>query len=376
MATEITEYSKTEAALTDLKERYGSVIFEVATKDGMALAVKGRAELRGYRIDLEKERVRIKAPALERCRLIDTEAKRITGELVALEDPIDGLIKAEEGRKEAERQAKVAAELERTTAIQARIAEIRNEPAMMAGKSSGAIQSSIDDISAQDVAPWAQEFAEQALAITAATIAQLSQMRDGAKAQEEAAAAEAKRIADERAELAKLRAEQEERARQAAEVERKQAAEESLRRQAIEAAERASREKIEAEERAARLAREEADRQAEALREAERAKLRHEQELEAARLAAARAEEDRARAEEEAKKRQEAEVIAQAQAERDSLLRAEQDRLESVQREANRLEQEILDANAMLQRFVERFEHVLRFAKVIKAIRAHLEQAT
>lgn len=107
--TPIAEYSETAAALADLRQKYEKVVFQVATKDGMQVAVKARAELRGYRVALEKKRVEIKAPALERTRLIDAEAKRITAELSALEDPIDSLIKQEEGRKERERAEREAA---------------------------------------------------------------------------------------------------------------------------------------------------------------------------------------------------------------------------------------------------------------------------
>lgn len=116
MATEIVEYSKTEAALSDLAHRYKDVIFDVKSKDGMMSAIKGRAEIRTYRVNLEKLRIEIKAPALKKCQLIDSEAKRITVELVALEDPIDAQIKKEEMRKEDERTAVARAEAERIAA--------------------------------------------------------------------------------------------------------------------------------------------------------------------------------------------------------------------------------------------------------------------
>jgi colicin import membrane protein len=55
---------------------------------------------------------------LERGRLIDGEAKRISSQLAAIEDPIVDQIKAEERRIEAERQAAIAAEQERLAAIE------------------------------------------------------------------------------------------------------------------------------------------------------------------------------------------------------------------------------------------------------------------
>lgn len=103
MTTEIVEYSKTEAALSDLASKYKGVIFDVTTRDGMQTAIKGRAELRELRVALEKTRKAIKEPALRRTQQIDSEARRITAALSALEDPIDAQIKKEEDRKEFER---------------------------------------------------------------------------------------------------------------------------------------------------------------------------------------------------------------------------------------------------------------------------------
>lgn len=116
--TAIVEYSKTEAALADLAQRFKGVIYDVTKPDGMVEAKKARAELRDYRVSLEATRVEIKAPALERCRLIDAEAKRITTALTALESPIDAQIKREEQRKEDERNAEIRAEQERLAAAE------------------------------------------------------------------------------------------------------------------------------------------------------------------------------------------------------------------------------------------------------------------
>ena len=90
MTTEIVEYSKTEAALSDLAQRYKGVLFDVTTREGLSAAIKGRVELRGYRVALEKTRVEIKAPALKRTQLIDSEARRITAEIEALVERAEG----------------------------------------------------------------------------------------------------------------------------------------------------------------------------------------------------------------------------------------------------------------------------------------------
>src|SRR4030042_4718418 len=102
MGSSIQEDSKTEAALAILRGKYAGVVYDVASLDGMKTDKEARAELRGYRVELERVRKDIKAPALKRCTEIDTEAKRITRELSALEDPIDSAIKSEEGRADRE----------------------------------------------------------------------------------------------------------------------------------------------------------------------------------------------------------------------------------------------------------------------------------
>lgn len=122
--TGIVEYSKTEAALADLRERMANVEYDVTTIKGMDIAKKDRAEVRGLRTGLEAMRKQIKAPALAHCQLIDAEAKRITAELLKLEEPIDAQIKARELALEAERQARELAERQRITAIHERIASI------------------------------------------------------------------------------------------------------------------------------------------------------------------------------------------------------------------------------------------------------------
>lgn len=107
---EITEYSATQAALATLAHNYKSVVYQVATMDGMRSAKAARSDIKGYRVDLEKMRKEIKEPALRRCQLIDDEARRITAELVALENPIDAQIKTEEQRVEELRGAAIRAE--------------------------------------------------------------------------------------------------------------------------------------------------------------------------------------------------------------------------------------------------------------------------
>jgi hypothetical protein len=158
MSTSIQEYSETESALAVLSEKYKGTLFDVTSPQGMSDAKKSRAELRGYRVALEKKRVEIKAPALKRTQEIDSEARRITAALIALEDPIDAQIKAEENKKENERLAKEKAEADRIEAEQraareaeeAKMAAERAEIARRQAEIAAAEKASRDKIEAEE----------------------------------------------------------------------------------------------------------------------------------------------------------------------------------------------------------------------------------
>lgn len=205
-STEILEYSQTAAALADLRARLGGVAYDLSTIKGLDVAKKDRAEVRGLRVALEAKRVELKAPALERSRLIDAEAKALTAELVAIEKPIDDQIKAEERRKEAEKVAKENAEREAAALVSKRIEDVRRVAFQAAGMNSGGIALLISGL--QKIEITLAEYGDrsgEALQAKAETLAKLEEMHAAAKAQE----IETARIAAEREELNRLRAEQE-----------------------------------------------------------------------------------------------------------------------------------------------------------------------
>jgi len=218
--SEIQEYSQTEAALGELRETFKGAVFEVETSQGMNQAREARAEIKGYRVDLEKTRKAIKAPALDHCRKIDAEAKRITNELVMLEEPIDKQIKVEENRKEKERQAKIDAERARVRDIQVRIEAIRAAVDLVKKSAPGAddIQVRIDDLAAIVIDESFAEFQNDATVAQIEAITELGEYLVAQRNRE----LEDKRLAAEREELDRLRAEQDERDRVALEARRKE----------------------------------------------------------------------------------------------------------------------------------------------------------
>jgi hypothetical protein len=304
--TSIAEYTPTAAGLAELRQKHQGVVYDVTVPKEMKAAKEARAELRTLRTDLEKKRVEIKAPALERCRLIDEEAKRLTAEIRALEEPIDVQIKAEEARAEAEKLAKLEAERLRVEGIAKAIEDIRNVPAGLIGKPAVIIEGQLAKLRDQVLDPdfFAERFreAEDALAATISRVEQ--QLRDQREHE-----AEQKRIAADRAELERIRAENERLQREAderaaaerAEADRKaqeQRDREAAEQREREEAERAERQRQEDEARAAREAQERAEREA---REAELAAERERQAAEQKHLDDERAELERQRKAAEAK---------------------------------------------------------------------------
>ena len=374
--TAIAEYSPTAAALADLRTRLGNVAYDLSTGKGMDIAKKDRAEVRGLRVALEAKRVELKAPALERSRLIDAEAKALTAELVALEQPIDAQIKAEEGRKAAEKAAKEQAEREAAAKVQTRFDDLRDVVGLMVGKASNVIACTYNEVA--KFTPTLEDFGDRAGEAAQAKVqvlAKLEEMRDTAEAHE----AEQARMEAERQELARQRAEQE--ARDKAERERL-AAEQKAAAAAL-AAQRAAFEAEQAQARAEAKAREDADR---ARRDEEDRKAREARAAEDKRIADARAElEAQQRAIREAEEAKAAVARKAEQAAADATAAAERKRLDDEAAAARAEQQRIADeARAEQQRKGEERERLEAASRRVRdaapallvALRAMVHKAT
>ncbi|MHB1266428.1 MAG: DUF1351 domain-containing protein [Acidithiobacillus ferriphilus] len=289
MNAEIAEYSPTAAALAELRQKYEKSVFDTATPNGMAKAIAARRELREIRVNLEKLRKELKAPALERSRLIDAEAKTLTAQIESLENPIDAQIKAEEQRKADEKAERERIEREELMALQNRVTTIRNAGVKYAGKTADEIAGVIRRLTDFEIGDDFGPMQPEAHAAKAETLATLREMWDRAKEHE----AEAERLKIERAELeAQRKAQEEQAAKDRAELDRLRA--EAAARQAAIRAEHDA--KIAAEE----VKRAEEKAKAQAIRDAEQAEL------------------DRQRAEIEAERQKvEADRLAQEQAARE-----------------------------------------------------------
>ena len=283
MTREIQEYSQTQAALSVLRSKYLDRLFDVNTTDGLKEAKEARSDVRGYRTGLEKMRKELKAPALERSRLIDSEAKQITAELVELETPIDAQIKEHEAKKEAERQAKIEAEQKRVEGIQERIGKLRSwaDDAVRENLPSDHLEQWIADIDAEPIDESFDEFLDQAQDAKTATLARLREIHAATVERE----TEQTRLSAERAELEELRTANEKREAQA-QARRKRA--EAKAREKREAEEQKQREELEAQRKEQAEAQKKIDKENARLAK-ERAELERQQREEKERKEAAQA---------------------------------------------------------------------------------------
>lgn len=205
VTTALADFDKIAAGLAALTKNYGGVLYDVQTTAGMEAAKAARATIRKPRYEIESIRKGAKAPLLAIGKRLDSEAARITVELMKLEEPIDTQIKTEEGRKEREKAERAAAELARVQGIHSRIDALRSLPVKAANRTPEQIATLIAEAEAIVIDDSYAEFIESARQAHASSVAALRGLHGMAVQQE----AEQARIVAERAELVRLRAEQE-----------------------------------------------------------------------------------------------------------------------------------------------------------------------
>jgi len=207
VTTAVAEFDRVAAGLAELKSRYVGLIYDFTKPGEMDRAKKDRLAVRAPRYEIETIRKGAKAPILALGKKLDSEAARITAEILSLEDPIHAQITNEEDRKEAERLAKIEAERKRQEDINNHIEYIRSLPLKGAGKTSAHARKILAEAEEIEIGDEFAEFAEVARTALVSAIAALT----GIVAEREAHEAEQERIKAEREELTRLRKEQAER---------------------------------------------------------------------------------------------------------------------------------------------------------------------
>ena len=249
-ALTVIERAKAALGVTDKVEQElrelaaGTVtITKITNADGREQVHAARMVLKNRRVDLEKDGKGARDDATQFSKAVIAEEKRLIGLISGEEQRLQGLQEAWDAARAAEKQAKIDAELKRITDLQARVVKLRGNQTLTASTDPALIAKHIDDITAISIDASFEEFQQPANDAKVAGLARLRDLHTAALAH----AAEQERIVAERAELAKLRAAEEE--RQAAE--RQRLADEERRakeaREAQEAEMRAARERQEAE---------------------------------------------------------------------------------------------------------------------------------
>jgi hypothetical protein len=209
----VTRFEPFKRQLASAKRAASKAVFDITTTAGMKQAKELRASFRTIRLAIETARKDIKAPIIEAGKKIEAVANELKAEVEPHEDKFDALVKAEEQRKEAEKQRLIELERARVEAIENRLALIRNAPGTLLKADSAALEQALAEWSTKRLEPGDyEEFLEGALTALNDTVDQLRAMLTEAQTREAAARqAEADRL-----ELARLKAEQEERDRKAA----------------------------------------------------------------------------------------------------------------------------------------------------------------
>jgi hypothetical protein len=206
VSTALVKIDKVAAGIADLRAKYGSVVFDVTTVKGMKEACEARAEIREPRYEVERLRKAAKRPILDLGKKLDTEAERITNELLAIENPLDLQITAEQTRKEDEKKAREEAERKRIEDIHSRIEnDIRQAAFAATNRKAAEIEVLIKDVVAIEINESFAEFRQQAEGAKATTLIRLRAALANAQAME----AEQARLAAERAENERVRKENE-----------------------------------------------------------------------------------------------------------------------------------------------------------------------
>lgn len=330
-AANVLAFDETKTKLVALAAESARIV-EITGAPGYQEAQAARVKLKFARVDIEKRGKAAREDAQAFAKAVIGKERELVEIIAPEEDRLQTLQDKWDSIVALEKAAKAEAERLRVLNIRLAIDAVRGLPLQAVGATSAQIADLINransplgidaqefDIEARRVQ---QDAVERLTAAHAAAVAEEQRREDFRIAKE----LEDRRIAEERAELARLRAEQESRA-----------AEERARL----AAEREAEEKRQAE---ARKAQDEADRKAAAEREAAAAAERAKQaeELRMQRAAEEQARRERLAAEEAERKEREAKEAAErAERERIAAETAERQRIEAerIQREREHLEQ-------------------------------------
>lgn len=218
-STELTVIQRATAALAQQEREKELISLAASSKtitvitnaDGYQQVHSARMALKRERLCIEKLGKKAREDATAFSKAVIAEEARIIGLIEPEEKRLQKLQDAEDTRIEAERQAKIDAELRRLEALQERVAELRGNMSLSSTSGAALIAEHIADLEKIAVDESFQELQQQAVDVKAAGIARLTALHLAATVHEEAQA----KLKAEQEELARFRAKAaEEKARQ------------------------------------------------------------------------------------------------------------------------------------------------------------------
>jgi hypothetical protein len=199
---------KTEEELKALAASSISIT-AITNPDGLEQCRRARIVLKNTRVAIENIGKGAREDAVKFQKAVLAEQNRLVAILEPEETRLQAIQNAWEAKVEAEKQAKIDAEIARVNALKARTAELHGCLTLTPSSGSTLIQQHIDDLDAIAVDETFEEFQAEAATVKDAALKRLGALWTAARSHE----AEHRRLADERADLARQRAEQAERDR-------------------------------------------------------------------------------------------------------------------------------------------------------------------
>ena len=206
----LAQFTRTEAALRLVAEKYRDVAFAVETSRGMADAKAAREDLRtNGRYAIQRAEKQVKDEVNDLKRAIADEAERLIAIVKPVEEAVHAQIVARESVLAAEKAERDRIEAERVAKHRAGIETIRGYVAQAQGKTAAQIERALAVVNVISIGTEWEEFQGEATSM----VLSVTEALRGLHAATAARDAEAARIEAQRIEQARVAAEQAERQR-------------------------------------------------------------------------------------------------------------------------------------------------------------------
>lgn len=165
---EVEIFTKTQAGLAALEEKYSEFPDPSESKENYDAVKAGVKELTSLRTSIEAKRKEVKQPYLDACRIIDGQAKGIIERIVAIEEPMKAAKKEVDEREKREKEARLKRLNDRIQEMRDAVRQARNVP-------SEVVEQIIEQVEAVDHQDF-YELREEALKVRDECLTELSEI--------------------------------------------------------------------------------------------------------------------------------------------------------------------------------------------------------